>query len=313
MLQSPRMSSYPEPPLTELANVATGVAEGDFDSARRIFEFTRPGAYSPEFRAVAEAFGMMAVKVEAREFGLERALEEIRKKNADLQEAAQTRAQFGMMATFIVITLCLYSTALSFFENIVKVDLNQRRTVIEIISFGFLILQIAMAIMYISKHKPDLAYYGWTLRNWKRSLFESFVLCAGMLFVMLGLKWLLIRYQPESHAAPLADWSYWGGWVTVLSYLFVAPMQELIARGFLQTSMENFLTGRHRTAIAIVLTAAQFGVVHLHFSFSTGIIAMISGLLFGALFARQRTLLGASLTHFILGTLAFGPLRLIGK
>lgn len=297
----------------DLAEIATGVAEGDYASVKRVFEFTKPGSYSPEFQAVAEALGMMAVKVEAREFGLERALEEIRRKNSDLQKASRIREEFGMMATFIVITLCLYSLALAFMQDVQQIDINDRRAVIESISFGFLVLQIGMAILYIFKHKPNLADYGCTIRNWRRVMTEAVGVCVLGFLAMMGLKWLLIQYKPDSFSYPLVDWGYWGGWVTVTSYLFVAPMQELIARGFLQNSIENFLTGKHRTTIAIALTAAQFGVVHLHFSFGVGIMAMLSGLLFGAIYARQRTLLGASISHYILGTLAFGPLHLLGK
>jgi hypothetical protein len=42
--------------LKELARLATVVAEGDYESASGIFEYTKPGSYSPEFQAVAEAF-----------------------------------------------------------------------------------------------------------------------------------------------------------------------------------------------------------------------------------------------------------------
>jgi len=162
------------------------------------------------------------------------------------------------------------------------------------------------------KHRPRPADYGWTLGNWRRSISESLGITALTLVAMVGLKAMLIRYTAHFRGAPLIEWGYWGGWATVISYFFVAPAQELLGRGFLQNSIEKFLTGRHRTLLAIVLTAVQFGVVHLHFSFATGALAMASGILFGAMFARQRTLLGVSMSHFLLGTLAFGPLRLLG-
>jgi len=115
-----------EVPLAELASAASEVAEGDYSSARRIFEFTRPGPYPPQIQEVAEAFGMMAVKVEAREFRLERALAEIRRQNETIEEASRVRAEFGTMASFIVIVLSLYTMALSFMQNVVKLDINLR-------------------------------------------------------------------------------------------------------------------------------------------------------------------------------------------
>jgi membrane protease YdiL (CAAX protease family) len=216
------------------------------------------------------------------------------------------------MASFIIIVLSLYTMALSFMQEVVKVDINLRRTAVETISFGFLLMQIGLVVWFVTKHKPRPSDYGWTMRNWRRSLKESLLVIAVLLVVMLGVKALLIRYSAEYRHAPLIDWTYWGGSVTVIAYFFVAPAQELIGRGFLQNSIERFLTGERRTSVAIVLTSVLFGVVHLHFTFGTGIITLISGLLFGAMFARQRTLLGVSVSHFILGALAFGPLRLLG-
>ncbi len=306
------MDSPIEGPLAELTSAAMEVAEGNYDSAKRIYELTRPGTSRPEIEAAAEAFGMMAVKVEAREFRLERALGEIIRKNAELEEASRIRVEFGTMASFIVIVLSLYAIALSFMQNVVKLDINLRRASVEAISFGFLVLQIGLAVAFMMKHKPRPEDYGWTMKNWQRSLAESLVITAAAFGLMVGVKALLVHFRPEDYQAPLVDWTYWGGWATVTSYFFVAPAQELIGRGFLQSSIERFLTGPRRTMIAIVLTSVQFGVVHLHFSFWTGMVAMVSGLLFGAMYARQRSLLGVSISHFILGTLAFGPLRLLG-
>jgi membrane protease YdiL (CAAX protease family) len=299
-------------PLGQLAAAANKVAEGDYQSAKEIYAFTKPGAHSEDVQNLAEAIGMMAVKVEAREFRLERALEEIRRTNVALLEASQTRAEFGTMASFIIIVLSLYTISLAFMQNVIKLDINLRRTSVEGISFGFLVLQIAMALAFTMKHRPKPYAYGWTMRNWKKSLLESAGWSVAVLAVLVCIKLVLIRMAPTEHQYPVFDWGYWGGWMSVVMYLFVAPSQELVGRGFLQNSIEKFLTGKTRTWLAIVLTSVQFGVVHLHFSFATGIIAMLSGLLFGTMFARQRTLVGVSVAHFVLGTMAFGPLRLMG-
>lgn len=306
------MAGNSEVPLTELATAATEVAEGDYESAKKIFNFTRPGLHTAEFQAVAEAFGLMTVKVEAREFRLERALDEIQRKNSALEEASRTRAEFGTISSFIIIVLCLYAMALSFMQQVVKVDLDMRKASVESISFGFLLIEIVMAAAFVSRHKPRPSDFGWTMRNWKHSVIESLGYSAAAILFMIFLKWLLVRYTPRYLGQPVLDWGYWGGWFTVISYLFVAPAQELVARGFLQNSIEKFLLGKNRTLLAILLTSAQFGVVHLHFSFTTGIIAMACGFYFGGIFARQRTLIGVSLSHYIVGTLAFGPLRLLG-
>ena len=300
-----------EGPLAELASAATEVSEGRFDAAKKIFDLTKRQACPSSIQTVAEAFGMMAVRVEAREFRLQRALDEIRRKNSALEDASRARAEFATMASFIVIVLSLYAIALSFMQNVVKLDINLRRASVESISFGFLMLQIVLAVAFVMKHKPPPADYGWTFRNWRRSLSESLIVTGVVFLVLVVIKVLLVSFVPALHGAPVFNWTNWGGWAMVTSYLFVAPAQELIGRGFLQNSIERFLTGRRRTLLAVVLTSVQFGVVHLHFSFTTGAVAMVSGLLFGAMFARHRTIVGVSVSHFILGSLAFGPLQLL--
>jgi len=60
-----------------------------------------------------------------------------------------------------------------------------------------------------------------------------------------------------------------------------------------------------------VLGAAEFGVVHLHYSFALGILSFIGAVLFGSLYARHRTILGITVAHYILGQFIFGPLQLI--
>jgi hypothetical protein len=60
-------------------------------------------------------------------------------------------------------------------------------------------------------------------------------------------------------------------------------------RGFMQGCIEQLLTSRRRREIAILLASVQFGVVHLHYSFGLGMLAIGGGILFGGLYARHRT------------------------
>ena len=60
--------------------------------------------------------------------------------------------------------------------------------------------------------------------------------------------------------------------------------------------------------MAVLLSAAQFGVVHLHYSFRIGLISFVGAALFGFLHARHRTIIGIAILHYILGPFAVDSL-----
>lgn len=68
-----------------LVDLARKVAGGDYRHVDDLLELTRPGKYPPAIGELAEAFGMMLVRVEAREFHLEQIIEELAAKNQALE------------------------------------------------------------------------------------------------------------------------------------------------------------------------------------------------------------------------------------
>lgn len=69
-----------------LIDLSKDVAKGRYDRADEVFEFTKSGQYPALISELAEAIGMMLVKIEAREFQLEGMIEELRKKNLELEK-----------------------------------------------------------------------------------------------------------------------------------------------------------------------------------------------------------------------------------
>ena len=62
------------------------IASGNYDNkdVERLFELSKTGRYPDIFTEMAESFGMMMVKVEAREFKLKQTIEELEKTKAKL-------------------------------------------------------------------------------------------------------------------------------------------------------------------------------------------------------------------------------------
>jgi class 3 adenylate cyclase len=68
-----------------LMQLAREIARGDYGRAQDLFELTRQDADSGLVEELAESFGMMLVQVEAREFRLERLIQELRDANRQLE------------------------------------------------------------------------------------------------------------------------------------------------------------------------------------------------------------------------------------
>ena len=64
--------------LVRLIAVAEDLSRGRYGQYDDIFELTKSGIYPLQIARFAEAFGMMAVKIEAREYRLEQIIEDQR-------------------------------------------------------------------------------------------------------------------------------------------------------------------------------------------------------------------------------------------
>jgi len=67
------------------------IASGHYDKedARRLFELSKKGRYPSFLAELAESFGMMLVKVEAREFRLKQIIEDLEKSKAQLKKKCE--------------------------------------------------------------------------------------------------------------------------------------------------------------------------------------------------------------------------------
>jgi hypothetical protein len=180
-----------------------------------------------------------------------------------------------------------------------------------VVNLGLFVMLGSMMAWFLRRHHYPLEAFGLTWKNWQRSLLESLAVCPIAIGALALFKLYLVHHDPAYRGHPVIEWNNWGPWQMFVVYIFVASAQELSTRGFLQTCIERLLPGDGSTQIAILLAAAEFGVVHLHYSFSLGVMAFLGAALFGALYARHRTIFGITVAHYILGQLIFGPLQLI--
>ena len=92
----------------------------------------------------------------------------------------------------------------------------------------------------------------------------------------------------------------------MIAYALFTPAQEFITRGALQSSLQMFVGDETRGKLwsAILLSNLMFAAAHSHTSFGLAVAVLVSGLFWGWLYAKQRSLLGVSVSHFLIGVWA---------
>jgi membrane protease YdiL (CAAX protease family) len=289
-----------------IKEAAVQIIQGDYEASRQLHDVSGSGIESDEMRDLAETIGLMGVKVEAREYSLEQKIAELEVKNDLLAKAEKLKTISGFMFSAIVILLSVYTIILSqaftygWFQPSAK----------SIITFGLLIVMVVLITLFLTNYSYPIQHWGLTWKGSKRSLIESLVYTTPIAVFAIVLK-LILMNTPSSalYGKPLLSWEFSS--LQLLIYTVSSLAQEFICRGFIQTNVEQMLTGRYRSAIAIVTTSVLFGVVHLHYSTPTMVVTILGGIFFGWLYSRHRTLVGITIAHYILGILLFN-LCLIG-
>jgi len=73
--------------LRHLTDICHEISRGRYTKAKQLFELTKTGDYPRPVAELAEVFGMMMVKLEAREFHLEQTIGSLKKTETDLKAA----------------------------------------------------------------------------------------------------------------------------------------------------------------------------------------------------------------------------------
>ncbi|WP_437623862.1 CPBP family intramembrane glutamic endopeptidase [Sorangium sp. So ce1151] len=168
-------------------------------------------------------------------------------------------------------------------------------------SWGLLLVLLVPVALYVRRQSLPLSRMGVTTAHLRRSALESLVVA-----LLLVAACFALRIGAWTRGEPLVTWGSIAEYNTTWRALFFALyaphclLQEFVARGVIQTSLERFLP-RSSRAVHLALTAAFFGVYHLHVSLGFAFLTFAIGLLFGALYARHRTLIGVTLAHAALG------------
>lgn len=158
------------------------------------------------------------------------------------------------------------------------------------------------------------SFFGLSAERPGRDVRDAVLFTLPWLVGAVVLKLMLVAWVPAMHGLPVFQMfappqpglpaSGFNPWLAA-AYVVFAPFQELIYRGGVQGSLAHFLTGRWRHVLAIVGANICFSAAHLYVSPGLAVTAFVAGLFWGWLYARQRGLLGVSVSHVLLGFWAF--------
>ena len=182
-----------------------------------------------------------------------------------------------------------------------------------VVCHGLALLVGAALLLLTRRTQHPRQFFGVRVtQRWRRELRDTAIAAGGLIAALTLIKLALIETVPALRGFELFEAGLFGSGPALFAFCYVAsiPLQELCARGILQSSIaEAFHGRRHHEREAIVLSSAMLATLHLHVSplFALGV--FVTGLAWGTIFSRSRSLLGATVGHVLVA--AWG-LRLLG-
>lgn len=222
----------------------------------------------------------------------------------------KARSHLGNALTYLMLLIFIYIYAIK------AIDLLNIQVISStLISIPVLIVFGVFMLVLIKKTGYPWSDYGFTMKDWKKHLITSFLLTLPLLVVIFLFKWAVIKnfssfrelhvisISPSlSHDVPYTPTLFV---ILVAAYLIFVPVQEIIYRGAMQTTLEKLLLSKHSTWLAILISNLPFSLIHLHLSFILTLIVYFFGVFWGWMFAWQRSLVGCIFSHLITGFWGF--------
>lgn len=219
--------------------------------------------------------------------------QDLQERHQQLLEAQKEKDSLGFLLVTLLLLLTSYALVNGFMVNLLSLPTESWL----MFSFSRITELMAVVILWQLVRRSGLTAkdMGLTTVNAVASLKESLLLTLVAMLLMYGLAVYLAAYwdKPTGWNLSRFDYSY-------ITYLLVAPLQEWVARGVFQTSLEKLL-GKGKGLVAVLLSSLVFATLHLHVNPILSVVSLISGLIWGALFLRHRNLIGVSVSHFLLG------------
>jgi len=219
---------------------------------------------------------------------------EVQKINQGLLHKYSDEMKFSLFLQVLLISLSLGMMFSSF-----SITFSMKPDLVWI--WVYFIFLLPGPCYYIYKINESISRYGVSLHNLKQNIIEGFVislLCVALLCL------IAISIQSYTKIGLQKVMGHIQLWWVFLIYCFHSYLQEFVARGLLQTTIQDVVQKKSR-AFAIVVASLVFAVTHITYGFYTVTLVFIMGIFFGFLYARFKNLVGVTIVHAITGEFFF--------
>ncbi|MFC0213737.1 cyclic nucleotide-binding domain-containing protein [Paenibacillus chartarius] len=222
-------------------------------------------------------------------------------------ETSKARVAMGLFTVNLLFMLGIYTMALKSLNALV-INFGSN-----LISIAILALMATVMFVMIKKSGYPLHMFGLTLRNWKRVIWQSVLWTLPLLAGIALLKWYVLFTHPDIDDQVFSILSVFEGKgldatfvIYGIAYAAFCPVQEFISRSGIQSALQNFLPeSRSRIWVAIILSNLMFSTAHSHVNLTFALLTFFPGLFWGWMYSRQGSLLGASVSHMLVGVWIF--------
>jgi CRP-like cAMP-binding protein len=212
------------------------------------------------------------------------------------------RVEMGRFMSRVLIGTCLYMFALVLLQPLKA--LVPDSTVFSVL----ILLGFALGLwLNIRTSMFPASAYGFTLAGWRPALREALLFSLPLLALIVALKAVFLQTSPAFAGRSLFDFYRHaglgaGGTLAVVgAYALFVPIQEMVARSGIQSSLMMYLRPRHRVPMSIFMSTLLFSATHLHTNVGFALVVFPMGLFWGWLYSRQPTLVGVVFSHLLIG------------
>jgi len=221
-------------------------------------------------------------------------------------EESRARLALGIFLLFALAGLAVYTICLRSVVEIQQHVPGEERTV----SLILLLLMAVTAVIAMRRMGYPPRRFGLSTDNWRRDTIQSLRYSLSIVVAVTLAKLVIIKFFADE-PIPLFALGRDSGLtfldsrflMTVLLYALTCPLQELVARGCVQSPLQQFLVGRPQRVqwTSIIVANLMFVTAHSHLTLAYAAATFLPGIFWGWLFARQGTLVGVSVSHVFIG------------
>ena len=210
----------------------------------------------------------------------------------------------GKFITFIVLGLILFI----FTVDIIKYFILQRPRLAAIPVLMSCIIVAFGVFKWVQTSKFSAEELGLHLKNWKQYFLESSIWSFFFITFALLLKYIIITNITFFEGYPLlyykTSFKILGPFYALLIgfiYALTIPIQQFIFREGIHVPLLVLLEDKHKNFISILISTLFFSVAHIPFGIYIALTMLAPGVLWAILFQKQKSLLGVTWSHFLIG------------